>query len=287
MKKIYRWLSCSCLFRILIAFPQTMTAAQKQVLIAQIQQQIAEIMQQIVQQQGGAWCYTFYNNLGYTNSGSNEVVNLHTALQKQGISYSPDGVNIYSSGTSQGIIQFQAKYGISPQSGYVGYKTRAELNQLYGCKITATTTTTTTTTCTPKWTCGSWGTCFTAQQSRTCTDSNNCGTATNEPATTQSCTVKPAVNITVGNSAGPVNIFLTLGNGASVSGTGIALSENIGLQWNGVEVSSCKASDSMNPQIFSGYIPYYGYQTVVLSGTIQNGSSFRCIVANAMQKWHL
>lgn len=47
--------------------------------------------------------------------------------------------------------------------------------------------------CTESWTCGAWGTCTNSQQSRTCTDANNCGTTTNRPALTQSCTA-PSVN---------------------------------------------------------------------------------------------
>lgn len=42
-------------------------------------------------------------------------------------------------------------------------------------------------TCTEHWTCGSWTTCNNQQQSRTCYDSNNCGTTNDEPITTQYC----------------------------------------------------------------------------------------------------
>jgi hypothetical protein len=42
--------------------------------------------------------------------------------------------------------------------------------------------------CTPNWTCAAWGTCGCANtQTRTCTDSNNCGTTSGKPATSQSC----------------------------------------------------------------------------------------------------
>ena len=157
---------------------QTMTDAQRQALIAQIQQQIAQLTQQLNQllsQQGTqttqTWCHTFNTNLGYANSGSTEVSYLHTALQSEGISYSPDDINTYSTGTSQAVIQFQTKYGISPQSGYVGAKTRAKLNALYGC---STTSTATSTACTPNWTCG-WGLCANGYQSQVATDLNNCG----------------------------------------------------------------------------------------------------------------
>ena len=119
------------------AAAQTMTAAQRQALIAQITQQLAQLQAQvaqiIAQRQTTLWCHTFDNNLGYLNSGTDEVVSLHLFLQKENISYSPDNINVYSTGTSQGVIQFQSKYGISPLTGYVGPKTRAKLNQLYGC----------------------------------------------------------------------------------------------------------------------------------------------------------
>lgn len=119
-----------------------MTDAEKAALIAQLQAQLVLLqqqLQQIIAQQGtptgtsGAWCYTFNTNLGYAQSGSSDVGQLHTALQKEGISYSPDTGNVYSTGTSAAVTQFQTKYSISPQSGYVGSLTRNKLNSLYGC----------------------------------------------------------------------------------------------------------------------------------------------------------
>lgn len=44
-----------------------------------------------------------------------------------------------------------------------------------------------TSSCIPSWTCSSWSSCIAGSQTRTCTDSNNCGTTTNKPATSQSC----------------------------------------------------------------------------------------------------
>jgi hypothetical protein len=79
------------------------------------------------------WCYNFNKNLGFTNSGTDDVSALHTALQKQGFSFEPDTEKVYSQATSNSVIQFQKKYNISPQSGYVGNLTRAKLNNLYGC----------------------------------------------------------------------------------------------------------------------------------------------------------
>ena len=48
------------------------------------------------------------------------------------------------------------------------------------------------TVCTPNWQTGAWGTCQTNNlQTRTVTDSNNCGTITNKPINTQSCSYTP------------------------------------------------------------------------------------------------
>jgi hypothetical protein len=41
--------------------------------------------------------------------------------------------------------------------------------------------------CAPNWICASWSSCIDSQQTRTCSDSNSCGTTAGKPATTQSC----------------------------------------------------------------------------------------------------
>ena len=172
-----------------------MTDSERATLIAQLQTQIAQLTQQISellsqQQQGTTtttttWCHTFNTNLGYSNSGTSEVANLHIALQKQGISYSPDTINIYSQGTSKAIVAFQLKYGIS-QTGYIGTATRAKLNALYGCTSSSTTATTT---CAPNWQCKSWSSCTNDKQTRSCADLNNCGTTTDKPVESQLCVI--------------------------------------------------------------------------------------------------
>jgi hypothetical protein len=44
-------------------------------------------------------------------------------------------------------------------------------------------------TCVPNWNCGSWTECSkSGTQTRTCTDSNNCGTTLGKPSETQTCT---------------------------------------------------------------------------------------------------
>ncbi len=42
--------------------------------------------------------------------------------------------------------------------------------------------------CNPNWQCSSWSTCSSSgEQTRTCSDSNNCGVLTNKPEESQSC----------------------------------------------------------------------------------------------------
>jgi len=45
----------------------------------------------------------------------------------------------------------------------------------------------TTSSCTENWTCASWSTCINGQQTRACTDQNECGTTKNKPNETQDC----------------------------------------------------------------------------------------------------
>jgi len=52
-------------------------------------------------------------------------------------------------------------------------------------------------TCTPNWQTGTWGACQPNNtQSRTVTDSNNCGVDTGKPATVQACTYTPQTHLT-------------------------------------------------------------------------------------------
>lgn len=45
--------------------------------------------------------------------------------------------------------------------------------------------------CTPSWDCTAWSSCTSGTQTRTCTDSESCGTTSGKPATSQSCTITP------------------------------------------------------------------------------------------------
>lgn len=43
--------------------------------------------------------------------------------------------------------------------------------------------------CTPNWSCTAWSVCSSSLQTRTCTDTNNCGTISGKPSESQSCTI--------------------------------------------------------------------------------------------------
>ncbi len=87
-------------------------------------------------------CFTFSNNLSFgSGSGnfsnlSNDVGYLQAVLALQGFPVSSTEKSAHSFGDSTlaSVINFQEKYGITPNAGFVGVKTRAELNLLYGCK---------------------------------------------------------------------------------------------------------------------------------------------------------
>jgi len=129
-------------------------AVDNSALIAQIQAQIAQLtaqLQTMLAQQDtvtATWCHNFNTNLGFANSGTSEVSQLHIALQKQGISYAPDGDNVYSDGTSRAVIIFQERYAseiltpvrLTRGTGFTASSTRAKLNALYGCSQAAQTT---------------------------------------------------------------------------------------------------------------------------------------------------
>ncbi len=45
--------------------------------------------------------------------------------------------------------------------------------------------------CLEKWVCGNWSSCVNGQQTRTCTDENNCGTTEEKPITLRNCVCEP------------------------------------------------------------------------------------------------
>lgn len=123
-----------------ILFSSAMPALAETSLADQIQaikNQISLLQSQLAQLQSGqnqSSCHTFNINLGFANSGSDEVTALHNALSKEGISVGNDSDTIYAEDTAAAVVLFQAKYGIR-QTGYTGPLTRAKLNALYGCSV--------------------------------------------------------------------------------------------------------------------------------------------------------
>ncbi|MDO8664000.1 MAG: Ser-Thr-rich GPI-anchored membrane family protein [Candidatus Liptonbacteria bacterium] len=112
-------------------------------LIASLQAQIVALMEQIKQLQAGQgsssqWCYTFNTNLRIGSQG-NEIFNLGTALNKEGLLNGK--TDTYDEEVASAITGFQEKYrdeiltpnGLKYGTGFVGVSTRKKLNQLYGC----------------------------------------------------------------------------------------------------------------------------------------------------------
>ena len=60
-------------------------------------------------------------------------------------------------------------------------------------------------TCTESWTCTAWSACSSGTQTRTCSDSNSCGTTTSKPAVTQTCGTSGSCLLTDTNANGKVD----------------------------------------------------------------------------------
>jgi hypothetical protein len=124
--------------------------AQIQALLSQVQQLQTQLTQ-LQGNQGQAWCHTFNTNLGIGSSGD-EVVALQGVLQKEFPSqpiYLPVS-NQFDENLASFVSAFQEKYrsevltpaGLASPTGYIGARTRAKLNALYGCGVTVTPPTT-------------------------------------------------------------------------------------------------------------------------------------------------
>ncbi len=107
-------------------------------------QQIQYLQNQINQIQNGGnngWCYTFNNNFGIGNS-SNDNAQLITVFSREGLVVPQNSTsNQFNEGIASMVSAFQEKYrgeilapfNFSAGTGYVGDRTRAKLNSLYGC----------------------------------------------------------------------------------------------------------------------------------------------------------
>jgi type II secretory pathway pseudopilin PulG len=128
--------------------------AQIQAQINALLTQLQSLQSQLAQMQGGTtqWCHDFNVNLKIGDRG-NEVSLLRAALAKEGFEVFNPQENPYESSFDESLASavtgFQEKYkdeiltplGLKYGTGYVGEKTRAKLNSLYGCGVTTTPTT--------------------------------------------------------------------------------------------------------------------------------------------------
>ncbi len=164
------------------------------------------------------WCHTFNITLKLGDTGE-EVRALQIAFQKEGFNVSQDTSGVFGPYTRRASILFQQKYaseilapyGLTKGTGYVALTTRRKLNTLYGCgtayhyecknlrcvqiagvgtnQCLSHSNCATQPVCTPNWFCTSWNDCVSGVQTRTCTDSSNCGVLTGKPEVNQSCVV--------------------------------------------------------------------------------------------------
>jgi hypothetical protein len=86
-----------------------------------------------------SFCYNFNKNMGVGNSiSSADAMSLENILEKEGLVNPPNSfsrdVPQFGEDIAAAVIEFQKKYGITPQSGFVGPLTRKKLNSLYGCE---------------------------------------------------------------------------------------------------------------------------------------------------------
>ena len=105
--------------------------------------------------------------------------------------------------------------------------------------------------CTSNWQCSGWGACSNGQQTQTCTDSNNCGTTSGKPATTQSCaTPTPTPTPT---SSGCTTLNFVSG---SVSPTSVNPGGAYTMQCNyGLQVDSVTPLPGSGACIWTDWIP--------------------------------
>lgn len=111
--------------------------------ISALLDKVQQLQTQLNQMQNGqttSWCHTFNTDLGVGSSGD-EVYALSLMLQKEG--YNLGKFDSYDENAASKISNFQEKYrseiltpaGLSSPTGYVGARTRAKLNSLYGCGV--------------------------------------------------------------------------------------------------------------------------------------------------------
>ncbi len=106
------------------------------------------------------------------------------------------GVTFYASGIMIGTEDTTAPYSVSWNTTTYQNGTSKVLTAVARDAAGNTTTSSAVTVtvqqpviCTENWNCGSWSICTNGTQTRTCTDTNHCGTTTSKPPVSQSCIV--------------------------------------------------------------------------------------------------
>jgi len=111
------------------------TTEQMQANLTALLAQLTSLQNQLAAVQGEApplaASYAFNTNFGQ-GIRSDTVKNLQTILIHEELLGSQYATGYFGVLTLAAVKKFQAKYNISPQSGYVGPLTRAQLNKLYG-----------------------------------------------------------------------------------------------------------------------------------------------------------
>ncbi|MDP3988053.1 MAG: peptidoglycan-binding protein [Candidatus Levybacteria bacterium] len=121
----------------------------------------------------------------YQSVRGNDVLCLQKYLNASGFNVASNGSGSPGNETdyfgplmAKAVANWQTANSISPASGYFGTLSRAKFN---------VAPIPTPIVCVPNWQCNNWSICSGGQQTRTCTNSNNCGVSTGEPSQIQSC----------------------------------------------------------------------------------------------------
>lgn len=149
---------------------------------------------------------------GTQNAGSNVVISTQ-AVDISGIDYvraeiknssntTLETIDLYDDGAHNDGVANNDVYAFNwtiPVSFSAGtYKVFIVASDVFGYISNAQQATfNITATCVENWSCGAWSACAGGTQTRTCTDSNNCGTVINKPAVSQACAVPVLTSIVV------------------------------------------------------------------------------------------
>ncbi len=136
---------------------------------------------------------------------------------------------------------------------------------------TSTTSTTTTlpTTCSPNWVCSSWSQCSGGLQTRTCTDSNSCGTTTGKPAESQSCKLEFCGTDYYGKINGPKPCIC----GDS--------SCSLDFCWNG---KSCLSASPKVSQLKTTTALFTGVKTCIVGDTCVSSNCYKILSSTGTEK---